>query len=206
MDVVVELRRHHVSRVRQMLADLDIMIFTLGLTETWVSPEDGTAFPTAPGVIAGDVDHGLASFRNLTVDDVRADLEEFWRLLKGINSKARMILTVSPVPLIATATDQHVLNATMYSKSVLRVAAQHMCEEYGDVHYFPSFEIVNSAQGGGYYFNPDRRTVNDHGVGRVMSHFFTGDLARAFPVGGTEAQYGDGVVCDEDRIESSTNV
>lgn len=120
-----------------------------------------------------------------------------------VNPKARMILTVSPVPLIATATGQHVLTSTVYSKSALRVAAHELSEDHADIHYFPSYEIVNSAQGGGYYFAPGRRSVNDHGVQRVMSHFFTGPLAEAFPVPNS-ASAGD-VVCDEEAIESVTD-
>ena len=41
-----------------------------------------------------------------------------------MNPKARLVLTVSPVPLAATASGSHVLPATIYSKSVLRAAAQ----------------------------------------------------------------------------------
>lgn len=199
---VIELRRQHLHRVQEMLESLDVMIFTLGLTEGWVSPSDGTAFPTAPGVVAGDMSAGLAEFHNFGIDEIRNDMAEFWDLLKSVNPSARMILTVSPVPLIATATGDHVLPATMYSKSVLRVAAQELAHTEEDVHYFPSYEIVNSPQGRGYYFEPDLRSVNDRGVSHVMEHFFTGDLAVHFPAPGASDPYGD-VVCDEEAISSS---
>lgn len=197
---VMALREKHLERVREMLHSLDVMIFTLGLTEAWISPEDGTAFPTAPGVAAGNVETNPAVFHNLTVDEIRVDMREFWGLLKEINPGARMILTVSPVPLIATASEQHVLPATNYSKSVLRVSADDLVMTEEDVYYFPSYEIVNSPQGRGYYFEPDLRSVNDRGVKYVMSHFFTGDMASAFPEPGTSDPYGD-VVCDEAIIE-----
>lgn len=199
-NTVTELRRHHLDRVRQMFTELDVFIFTLGLTEAWIDPTDGTAFPTAPGVAAGDMKTNPAEFHNLSAEEVRNDLCEFWSLLKDVNPDARMILTVSPVPLIATASNDHVLPATMYSKSVLRVAAQGLVDQEPGVYYFPSYEIINSPQGRGYYFGPDLRAVNDNGVRYVMSHFFTGDLGRAFPanrLGGAN----DGLVCDEDLIE-----
>lgn len=198
--IVLALREKHLDRVRDMFHSLDVMVFTLGLTEAWISPEDGTVFPTAPGVAAGDPSVNSATFHNLTVDEIRADMREFWGLLKEINPSARMILTVSPVPLIATASDRHVLPATNYSKSVLRVCAEELATSEESIYYFPSYEIVNSAQGRGYYFEPDLRSVNDRGVQYVMSHFFTGDMAKAFPQPGAPDPYAD-VVCDEEIIE-----
>ena len=44
-------------------------------------------------------------------------------LLRDYNENMRFILTVSPVPLVATAGSEHVLAATLYSKSVLRAVA-----------------------------------------------------------------------------------
>lgn len=198
--LVRELRANHLKMVCKMFTELDVMIFTLGLTEAWLSEADGTAFPNAPGVIAGTMRDNPAIFHNMTVAEIVDDMQAFWRLLKKVNPTARMILTVSPVPLIATASGQHVLTATTYSKSALRVAAQELAMQFEDVSYFPSYEIVNSAQGRGYYFEPDLRSVNERGVGYVMSHFFAGDLASAFPEPGVADPGGD-VVCDEEAIE-----
>lgn len=197
---VTNVRQQHLRKVRQMLEQLDVMIFTLGLTETWVSPADGTVFPNAPGVVAGNLSDNPAEFYNLKATDSIAEMETFWSMLKNVNPKARMILTVSPVPLIATASGDHVLAATTYSKSALRVVAHELAQNNRDVHYFPSYEIINSAQGRGYYFDPDLRSVNDRGVEYVMSHFFTGELGEAFPSADAQQPSGD-VVCDEEAIE-----
>lgn len=199
-DTVVSMRKEHLARVKEMLSRVDVMIFTLGLTEAWVSPDDGTVFPTAPGVVAGTVGHDRAEFQNYRVSDVREDMLAFWRVLKQVNPDARMILTVSPVPLIATASGHHVLPATMYSKSALRAAAHELSEIESDITYFPSYEVINSAQGRGYYFEPDLRSVNDRGVRHVMEHFFTGDLGLHFPEPNAVDAGGD-VVCDEEAIE-----
>ncbi|MGP5603271.1 GSCFA domain-containing protein [Corynebacterium casei] len=198
---VIELRKVHLSKVREMLESLDVMIFTLGLTESWMSTVDGTVFPNAPGVVAGSMSSNPAKFHNLSVSESLSDMKEFWNLLREINPTARMILTVSPVPLIATASGNHVLQATIYSKSVLRVVAQEMADSNEDIYYFPSYEIINSAQGGGYYFDPDKRGVNDRGVQYVMSHFFTGDMGKVFPEPGEKPQQTD-VVCDEEAIQA----
>lgn len=55
---------------------------------------------------------------------------------------ARIVLTVSPVPLSRTFTGQDVAVANCYSKSVLRAAAEAVVQQYDFVDYFPSYESV----------------------------------------------------------------
>ncbi len=64
--------------------------------------------------------------------------------LKAINPDARFLVTVSPVPLTATASGEHVEVATCYSKAVLRAACGMLVARHPDVDYFPSFEIITS--------------------------------------------------------------
>ncbi len=82
-----------------------------------------------------------------------------------------MILTVSPVPLVATAAGQHALVATTYSKAVLRVAADQVARTCSDVAYFPSFEIITGNYNRGAYFAEDCRSVTEEGVSHVMRVF-----------------------------------
>ena len=83
----------------------------------------------------------------------------------------RVILTVSPVPLVATYEDQHVLVANTFSKSILRVAAERVARTEEQVAYFPSYEIVTSPASGGCYFGDDARSVTEAGVAHVMRVF-----------------------------------
>jgi hypothetical protein len=89
-----------------------------------------------------------------------------------VNPDAKVILTVSPVPLMATAVDRHVLVSTTYSKAVLRVAAEAASQTLEGVHYFPAYEIVTGNHARGSYFADDLRSVREEGVRRVMSLFF----------------------------------
>ena len=109
---------------------------TLGLTETWVSRADGAAFPLCPGVQGGVFDPDKHAFVNLTTEEVVSDMTAAIGHLRGFNPDARVILTVSPVPLAATAVDRHVLVSTTLSKSVLRVAADSLARTLPDVTYF----------------------------------------------------------------------
>lgn len=167
------LTAQHLRLTRQAFEEATVLIFTLGLTEGWVSSEDGAAYPACPGVIAGTFDSRRHIFLNQGVSDVVSDLDALIAGLRGINPALRLILTVSPVPLVATATEQHVLHATIYSKSVLRVAAEEISRRHANVRYFPAYEIVTGPQAPEAFFMPDRRNVSEDAVRTVMTAFIS---------------------------------
>ena len=164
-------RRRHLACVRAMFETLDVFVFTLGLTEAWISREDGACYPLCPGVAGGRYDAARHGFVNFGAAEVRADLEGFLARLDEVNPGARVILTVSPVPLVATAEDRHVLVSTTYSKAVLRVAAEEAAAASPRVAYFPSYEIVAGTATRGAYFAEDGREVLEDGVEHVMRLF-----------------------------------
>ncbi|MDG2452923.1 MAG: GSCFA domain-containing protein [Paracoccaceae bacterium] len=171
-DGVLLHRAYHLKRTSQMLKQADLFVFTLGLTETWVDAETGRAFPSCPGVAAGTFDADQHLFYNMPTADILADLGDIRRALKRFNPDMKLLLTVSPVPLTATAADDHVLSATTWSKSALRAAAGEFAREHDDVDYFPSFELVTSHATGGPWFDANLRGVREDAVERVMSIFF----------------------------------
>lgn len=213
-------RNKHFAAIRKLMETLDVFVFTLGLTECWINVDDGAAFPVCPGVSGGKYDIHKHVLLNLTVDDVVADIRFFLSRLRDVNPNASVILTVSPVPLIATAGNDHVLSATTYSKSVLRVAAEILSKSESNVHYFPSYEIITSAASRGSYFASDCREVTESGVNHVMRLFFrhvTGGLDLPDPVElpdslAPNAQPIDAIqqvvdtICDEQLIEAHVNI
>ena len=162
----------HLPAVRTMLRSCQVFIFTMGLTEAWVSKADGAVYPVCPGVVAGQFDPSRHEFRNFGFTETYADMCAFIELVRARNPGAKFLLTVSPVPLTATASDQHVLVATSYSKSVLRAVAGALYETYDFVDYFPSYEIVTAHAMRGMLYAPNLRSVTAEGVDHVMSHFF----------------------------------
>ncbi|QIK78085.1 GSCFA domain-containing protein [Sphingomonas piscis] len=177
-------RKQHLAAVREMFEKLDVFVFTLGLTECWRTRSDGAVFPICPGVEGGKFDPRRYEFYNQPVEDVIADLTEFRNSLKEVNPQAQIIFTVSPVPLVATAQPgAHVLSATTYSKSVLRVAAETMRLRFDNVHYFPSYEVITGSFNRGAYYAADLRNVVEDGVAHVMRLF----LAHATGDGPSEA-------------------
>lgn len=158
----------HLSATREAFAAADVVVLTLGLTEGWESVLDGAVFPTCPGTVAGAFDPTRHRFRNFTVADVIEDLGATVDGIAAINPRARFIVTVSPVPLVATASGRHVLEATVYSKSVLRVAAAEVERRRAAVTYFPAYEIVTGPQAPESFFEADRRSVTDEAIRTVM--------------------------------------
>jgi hypothetical protein len=167
------LTKQHLNSVLDAFRACDVFIFTLGLTEAWRSRRDGGIYPACPGTIAGTFDPSRHELVNFRVADVAADLNSFVRELRAVNRGVRVILTVSPVPMIATATKNHVLAATSYTKSVLRVAAEQAAEENEEVFYFPFYEIVTGPQAPKNMFQPDFRNISPEALEMVMSVFFS---------------------------------
>lgn len=211
-------RSQHLANVKKMFIEMDFFIFTLGLTESWVDIDSGTVYPMCPGVTGGTFEEGKHQFKNFSVSEVVADLEELMSLLKKVKSEVKIILTVSPVPLVATATNNHVINATSYSKSVLRVAAQELANKNKDIIYFPSYEIITGNFTRGQYFSEDLRSVTEDGVEHVMKVFMR-HFTDSREIAATKSDVVDHrdlkafelenarvaqVVCDETRYDDET--
>ena len=98
---------------------------------------------------------------------------QFQQVVAGIRSGRRLLylLTVSPVPLTATASGHHVLCANVLSKSILRAAAGQLAAR-PHIDYFPSFEILTNQAARGMFYAPNLRSITAHGVELAMKAFF----------------------------------
>ena len=161
-EVVVH-RQFHISRVKELFMNFDLFIFTLGLTEMWVHKESGTVYPTAPGALVGKFDDNLFKFENAQFTEIIADFNEFQSVLNKIRfgKPFKCLLTVSPVPLTATASGKHVLTSTMYSKAILRSVSGQLSMNQSHIDYFPSYEIVNNPRMHSIAFTDNLRSIRE---------------------------------------------
>nr|WP_294510050.1 GSCFA domain-containing protein [uncultured Rhodopila sp.] len=207
-------RTEHLASVRRLFSECSIFIFTLGLTEAWTSASGDVVFPIAPGIVAEDVSGGSYTFHNFSYDEIIADLGDFITEIRKINPAVRCILTVSPVPLVATYTDEHVLVATTHSKSILRAVCSAAETRWEDVFYFPSYEIISSHFNNGAYYNDNKRTIAKSGVEHVMDVFQetyfggkpgTPERVQEEPKSMLDEAFEsvDKVICDEELITKS---
>ena len=165
-------RQHTLLSIKHGLQEIDRFVFTLGLTEGWKNGDNDLVYPMCPGTLAGEFDENTHKFVNYSYSEIRRDMRETLELIKTVNPDIKFLLTVSPVPLTATASNQHVLPATIYSKSTLRAVAGDMANGRPDTDYFPSYEIVSSFPTKAMYYMPNMRSVAPEGVEIVMKNFF----------------------------------
>jgi hypothetical protein len=165
-------RQATLKAIRHAIEDTNRFVFTLGLTEAWLNRAGGYTYAMCPGTLAGSYDPELHAFQNYRFVDVLRDLKQAIRHMRAANPALRFLLTVSPVPLTATASGEHVLAATTYSKSVLRAVAGEAAATIQAVDYFPSYEIITAPAFRGMFYEPNLRSVHPAGVDFVMTSFF----------------------------------
>ena len=192
---VLRHRTHHLARVKEAFESADLFVFTFGLTEAWVDKTTNTVYPTAPGTIAGTYHPASHAFKNYDVAEVLDAFRTFVKRLRRVNRRVRFLITVSPVPLTATASGHHVEVATAYSKAVLRAACGKLYAEDDGIDYFPSYELITSTNNRGVYFEVNKRSVTAAGVAQAMKLFL--DAHQVAALAPTTEQDDDDLRCEE---------
>ncbi|MEM0988849.1 MAG: GSCFA domain-containing protein [Pseudomonadota bacterium] len=172
VEEVSQLRGHHLMRVRQLFSHMNVFIFTVALTEAWADASGSTVFPTAPGVLAGTWDAGRYQFVDFSAEEILADLNAFRELVTSHNRHFRMIVSVSPIPLMATAADRHVLVSDTGSKAALRAAAGAFAKAHDNVDYFPAFELIATPFSRTAFYEQGLRAVSQDGIDAALRVFF----------------------------------
>ncbi|MFK5955328.1 MAG: GSCFA domain-containing protein [Planctomycetota bacterium] len=141
-------RRATISEVIRRIAKCRVIVFTLGLVELWYDNEAGIHLNMAPSPHMRSLHPGRYSFEVSNFIENRENMEAIGALLKKVGrSDLQIVVTTSPVPLMATFTNRDIVVANAYSKSVLRAVAEDFTASHDYAHYFPSYEIVmNSAR------------------------------------------------------------
>lgn len=172
-------RRDTLRAMAEAVRGAHVFVFTMGLTEAWLNKTTGVEYAVCPGTVAGTFDAEVHGFVNHGFGALMGDMTAALRLMFRANRRLIVLLTVSPVPLTATASGQHVLTATSQSKSMLRAVASELTQTQVRVDYFPSYEIITHPAYRGRFFAPNLRSVLSEGVDHVMTQFFR-DQAAAF--------------------------
>lgn len=200
---VAEMRAQHIGALALALSQADVIVFTLGLTEGWEHRASGTAYPTAPGTIAGEFDPDHFIFRNYGVAEILEDFTAVEEMLAEINPDLKWLLTVSPVPLAATATQDQLLTATARSKAVLRVVCDMARESSARIDYFPSYELVMSPAHPTGAFAPDLRSVRPEVVEGIMALFLAAHgLSPAAQDAAGDAAAADEAICEDVLLDA----
>jgi hypothetical protein len=130
----------------QIFLDSEIFIITLGLSEIWYDELTGGVFWRA--VPMKFYDESRHKFRVSSFEETKRNIQKTYSLIREHVSAAKVLFTLSPIPLAATFRPESVITANSASKAILRAALDEFFRENSrdlnrDLFYFPSFEIVN---------------------------------------------------------------
>jgi hypothetical protein len=167
---VVERRRYLSDEVFSRIRQADVVVVTLGLVEAWFDNLTGLWLNGSPPHKTIRAEPGRFSFTATSVTQNSDWLEQVYRAIKALNPAARIVATVSPVPMDTTFSGKDSAVAHVLSKARLRVVADLFVERHEDADYFPSFEMISLAPHA-LAFSDDHIHPEDAAVGGVVRAF-----------------------------------
>lgn len=155
--------------IKEGLTTAEACVITLGMTEVFKKKNNGLVCNQVP-IYGGGAGMRETYFHASTFDENMTNMRTSLRLLKQLNPKVQVVLTVSPVPLHRSFNEHDIFVNNMESKCTLRAVAAQICREFDWVHYFPSFEIVWGI-GASAYMDKDLLHVKEEVVRNIMDLF-----------------------------------
>ena len=152
------------------LKQTDVLIITVGLSEIWYNKINNQVFWKA--IPANKFDEKKHGFRLSTVEENTKNLEKIYFLINKHLPKAKVVFTLSPIPLMATFRPQSCITANSISKSILRVALDNLMTKNSDrnnLYYFPSYEITKE-----FFIDPfkeDNTHLKEEFIMKIMEIF-----------------------------------
>src|SRR5438874_2503489 len=164
-------RRALMQKVTKRISNCRGVIITLGLVEVWRDIEADVYLNHTPIPSLLRTQRQRYEFQLTSVAQNFAILEATHALLSRYgHPNVRIVVTVSPVPLLNTFSTLDIVVANTYAKSLLRTVAQEWAAAHENVDYFPSYEIVlNSDRAAAW--EPDLRHVKGAGAQHIMELF-----------------------------------
>jgi len=156
----------HIEAVKEAFLSCEVFVVTLGLNECW-ELHDGTVMSRNPR----NNTYQCVKHKTLTVEENVHNIQTFFDIIKANNPKFKLIISVSPIPFLATgrADEQHIISANCHSKAVLRVAADQLVTNNPDMYYLPSYEMVTECCKDAW--DEDSRHVTPETVAKVVAMF-----------------------------------
>lgn len=133
------------ERTRKVFLETDFFIITLGLSEVWYDEVTGGVFWRA--VPVRFYDPARHKFRVCSFDETKRNIWRISELIFEHVPRARILFTLSPIPLAATFRPASCITANSASKAILRAALDEFYRENAELlnkrlFYFPAYEII----------------------------------------------------------------
>jgi hypothetical protein len=154
---------------RALFDEAHTFVITLGLSEVWYDEPTGEVFWRAVPMDA--FDPARHKFRVSGFAENLDNLRAIHAMIRQRRPDARIVFTLSPIPLTATFRPIPCIVADAESKAILRTALGELMRTTDDprLHYFPSYEIVTRTFNHPYI--NDRTHVHAHVADLNMAIF-----------------------------------
>lgn len=172
----LDLVRQMLVRTYERIAEADVVILTLGLTESWYDSFDSIWVNKSPALErTAHRQPDRYKFCNITSTMATDALA---RIVSAIDEKtagkARILLTTSPVPFAGTYTTRDVIVANAYSKATLLSAAVSTATSHSHVDYYPSYEMATMGPRADVWEYDQihvKQAYVDKIIGRFLKHY-----------------------------------
>lgn len=129
-EVALAQMQQAVEQGAEALAKAKVVIVTFGTAWVYRLKENGRVVANCH-----KQHQSLFSREMLSIEEI---VERYAPLMEGVLAGKKVIMTVSPIRHLSDG-----LEANSLSKAILRVAIDKLAGRYDNVHYFPSFELLN---------------------------------------------------------------
>ena len=152
---------HLVSKNMALISQCRIIVITLGLVECVFDKKTGRYLNSIKTNVIQSDDYARYEVHVMDLAEVLDSLEQIHNLLtEHLADDFKIMLSVSPVPLKITYRDMDVITANMYSKSLLRTAAETFSTNHNNIDYLPIYESIIMSERK-YTWEPDLIHVSD---------------------------------------------
>jgi hypothetical protein len=166
-------RRALIQTVTSRIRGCRAVIVTLGLAEVWRDLKANVFVNRTPIPSIFKTEPDRYEFQLSSFAQNWWNLEMIHRVLTTYgHPDVRIIVTVSPVPLMNTFSTMDIVVANSWAKSLLRAVSQEWATAHSNVDYFPSYEIVQNSDRREMW-EDDLRHVKGQGVQPIMDLFLS---------------------------------
>ncbi|WP_299204677.1 GSCFA domain-containing protein [uncultured Amphritea sp.] len=171
-----ELFRNAFNASFSKIKEADVVVLTLGVSEVWYDKASQLYLNVAVPKSLTELYPDRFELHVFDYETTSFYVKAIYKLLESyLKSDFRLLITVSPIPLIYTFRKQDVFVSNSYSKAVLRVVVEELVKEKVNVNYFPSYEFVTLSNPTPVWSEKDFRHVDasfvDYIIGHVMAQF-----------------------------------
>lgn len=130
---------------KQLFDEAEMFIITLGLSEIWYDEPTEEVFWRA--VPKDKFDASRHKFRVSTFEETLRNINAIYEIIRRFRPEAKIMFSVSPIPLTATFRSVSAIAANSVSKAIIRAAFDQFYRDRSpkdsSLYYFPSYEAVS---------------------------------------------------------------